>query len=193
MVSAIQNLKRQFINVMEKKFRTIIILGLILLTALGLFNIFWTHHDGKSAFINTEQVYENFDLKKKKESELKSTEQIRQGMLDSMKLQLDMMFSQMKEKQKINDSLSVNNFTHLRETYFKRQEEFKQANEALAKQYSTEIWSQLNQYLKDYGQKMGYQYIFGANGDGALLFADDAVNITDDVKGYVNERFKGQP
>ena len=35
--------------------------------------------------------------------------------------------------------------------------------------------------------------IFGANGDGNLMLADDAVNITEEVKGYVNERFKGQP
>ena len=178
---------------MDKKFKILLITSLALLFGLGIFNIFWTRHSKMTAYINTEQVYNSFDLKKKKESQLKATEQIRQGMLDSMKLQLDMMYSHMQAKQETKDTLLINVFTNLRDTYFKRQEEFKQANEALAQQYTNEIWSQLNQYMKDYGHTKGYQYIFGANGDGALLFADDAVNITEDVKGYVNDRYKGQP
>ncbi len=178
---------------MEKKFKIILISSLALLFALGIFNIFWMRHGGMTAYINTEEVYNNFDLKKKMESQLKSTEQIRQGILDSMKLQLDMMYSHMQVKQEMNDSFLTNRFSDLRDSYFKRQEEFKQANDALAQQYTTQIWSQLNQYLQDYGHRKGYQYIFGANGDGALMFADDAVNITDDVKGYVNNRYKGQP
>jgi outer membrane protein len=193
MVPAIQNLKKQFVTLIEKKFKILLITSLALLFALGIFNIFWTRHGGMTAYINTEQVYNNFDLKKKMESQLKMTEQIRQGMLDSMKLQLDLMYSHMQSKGEINDSFLVTSFGNLRDTYFKRQEEFRQANEALAQQYTSEIWSQLNQYLQDYGHKKGYQYIFGATGDGALMFADDAVNITDDVKGYVNDRYKGQP
>lgn len=193
MVSTIQNLKTQLLSVMEKKFKTLLITSLALLFGLGIFNLFWTHHGGLTAYVNTEMVYNNFELKKKMETQLKSIEQIRSSMLDSMKLQLDLMYSHMQLKQETNDSMMANNFSNLRDTYFKRQEEFKQANEALAQQYTSQIWSQLNQYLQDYGHKKGYQYIFGANGDGALLFADDAVNITDDVKGYVNDRYKGQP
>lgn len=178
---------------MDKKFKLFLIASLVLLFGIGVFNIFWTRNSGTTAYIQTQQVYDNFDLKKKKESQLKVTEQIRQGLLDSMKLQLDMMYSHMQQKDEMGDTLLTNAFANLRDTYFKRQEEFKQANEALAQQYTNEIWTQLNQYLRDYGNAKGYQYIFGANGDGALLFADDAVNITDDVKGYVNDRYKGQP
>jgi outer membrane protein len=193
MVPAIQNLKQSINRFMEKKFRIILSVALVLLFAQGIFNLLWLKHGTKTAYINTETVYNDFGLKKKMEADLKKTQLIRTNILDSMKLQLDMMYAHMQEKQQLDDSLLINAFTNLRDQYFKRKEEFTQANETLAQQYTGQIWSQLNQYLQDYGHAKGYEYIFGANGDGNLMFADDAVNITEEVKGYVNERFKGQP
>ena len=193
MVPAIQNLITRIIKTMEKRFKIILVISLTLLFTQGIFNLFWMKHGSKTAYIKTETVYNDFELKKKMESDLKRITQARAGILDSMKLQLDLMYTRMQELKEKKDTLLEFAFSGLRETYFKRQEEFKQANEAIAQQYTTQIWSQFNQYLHDYGNAKGYEYIFGANGDGALLFADDAVDITDDVKGYINERFKGQP
>jgi outer membrane protein len=186
-------MKNAFKHLTEKKPKLLLATALVILFAQGIFNLVWLNHGKRTAYINTETVYNDFGLKKKMESDLKKTQLIRTNILDSMKLQLDMMYTHIEEKKQLDDSLMMNAFTNLRERYFKRKEEFTQANEALAQQYTSQIWSQLNQYLQDYGHAKGYEYIFGANGDGNLMFADDAVNITEEVKGYVNERFKGQP
>jgi outer membrane protein len=170
-----------------------IIVALSLLFVQGVCTFIWTAGKGKTAYINTEELYNSFGLKTKLESELKKTQAARQSLLDSLRLQLDMMSMRIRQERQENDSNITGAFANLRESYFARQEEFKQSSETLAQQYTGQIWTQLNQYISDYGHDKGYQYIFGANGDGALMFADDAVNITEELKGYVNERFKGQP
>lgn len=192
MVFKIQNIRTGISAFFKRHFRVIIAGAFVLLFAQGVFNLFWMKHAGKTAYINTETVYNSFDLKKKMELQLNTVEQQRQCMLDSLKFQLDMMYSHMQGNKK-EDTTEETVFQNLRTEYFNKQEDFRQSNEALAQQYTTQIWSQLNQYLQDYGKQKNYQYIFGANGDGALMFADDAVNITDDVQTYVNERYKGQP
>lgn len=179
---------------MEKKFKLFLIVALSVLFLQGVFTLIWSSvRKNKTAYIKTEQVYNGFGLKKRLETDLKKTVDIRQHLLDSLRLQLDLFSMQLQDKNKKADSNLVNSFSSMRENYFRRQEEFRQSNESLAKQYTDQVWAQLNQYLADYGHQKGYEYIFGANGDGALMFADDAVNITDDVSAYVNTRFNGQP
>jgi Skp family chaperone for outer membrane proteins len=49
----------------------------------------------------------------------------------------------------------------------------------------------MNQYVKDFGSKYGYTYIFGADGSGFLMYSLEANNITKEVKEYINSRYKG--
>lgn len=179
---------------MEKRFKLFLAAALAVLFVQGVFNLVWTVTDKpKTAYINTEQVYNGFGLKKKLEADLKKTMDSRQHLLDSMRLQLEMISIKVQDDPAYKNGLVENSFSGMRDLYFRRQEEFRQQNEALAKQYTDQVWAQLNQYLKDYGKQNGYEYIFGANGDGALMFADDTENITDEVASYVNNRFNGQP
>lgn len=39
--------------------------------------------------------------------------------------------------------------------------------------------------------KKGYRYIFGAEGSGVLMYADERNNITKEVIEYINARYKG--
>ena len=57
------------------------------------------------------------------------------------------------------------------------------------KQIEAMIWKRLNPYLIDYGKEHGYQYIYGANGTGNVLYADKDLDITDDVIKYANDRY----
>jgi outer membrane protein len=64
-------------------------------------------------------------------------------------------------------------------------------NQVQTKKYDEEIITQLNQYVQDYGKEMGYAYIYGNNGEGSLMYADDARVITREMIEYVNNRYKG--
>ena len=64
-----------------------------------------------------------------------------------------------------------------------------QKTEKRNKEIETIIWKRLNPYLVDYGKEHGYQYIYGANGTGNVLYADTSKDITDDVIKYSNNRY----
>lgn len=51
------------------------------------------------------------------------------------------------------------------------------------------IWNRLNPYISQYGKEKGYQYIYGANGTGNILYADKSEDITDQLIIYVNNRY----
>lgn len=176
---------------MERKFKIFLIASVCVLLGLGTLTVLRTWH-GETAYINTQDVYNNFALKNKLESELKKTQQTRQYILDSLRFQVEVLSAEVQKPERKSDSALVSQFTALRENYFRHQQEFEESNAALADKYTEQIWSQLNAYIKEYGEEEGYSYIFGASGDGALMYADDAVNITDDVNGYVNERYTGK-
>jgi outer membrane protein len=178
---------------MEKKFKLFIIGAVSLIVLQGAFTITWMTSGSKTAYINTETVYNNFELKKKLEADLKSTQSARQYLLDSLRFQLEILSVEVQKPEKKGDSILVRNFNGMREYYFQQQQQFQEDNDALAEKYTGQVWAQLNQYIKEYGTEQNYEYIFGASGDGALMYANDAVNITDEVNGYVNERFQGKP
>jgi len=67
--------------------------------------------------------------------------------------------------------------------------ELSRKTEARNKEIETMIWKRLNPYLTDYGKEKGYTYIYGANGTGNVLYADESQDITAELIEYVNNRY----
>jgi outer membrane protein len=51
------------------------------------------------------------------------------------------------------------------------------------------VWTRLNPYITDFGKEKGYDYIYGANGTGNVLYADKGQDITEEVIKYANNRY----
>lgn len=49
-----------------------------------------------------------------------------------------------------------------------------------------QVLAKLDDFIKDYGKSKGYKVIFGATGDGGILYADEAIDITEEVIKAVN-------
>ena len=81
-------------------------------------------------------------------------------------------------------------FTTIREEFLNKKRKIEEENNALSKQFDAKILSQLNQYIKEFGKEFNYTYIFGNDGNGSLLYADDRRNISKEVSDYLNTKFK---
>jgi outer membrane protein len=177
---------------MEKKFRTFVVAAISVILLQGVITFLWLSARPKTAYINTETVYNDFELKKKREADLKNTQNARQLLLDSLRFQLEALSVQLEQEEYKSDQALAVRFATMRDSYYARQREFEEANTALADQYTEEIWGQLNTYIKEYGEQEDLEYIFGASGDGSLMYANDAVNVTDAVNEFVNARYTGK-
>ena len=50
----------------------------------------------------------------------------------------------------------------------------------------------INDYVKEYGKKKGYDIIFGASGSGNVMYASEASDLTEDVLKGLNAEFEGK-
>ena len=144
----------------------------------------------KTAYVEVEKMYKDFDYKKELENKLTLVKRSRQGLLDSMKLELQLLLSEV-EKENGKNQEKVDVFNAKREAYLQKGKEFEQDNQALTVQYDELILKQLKQYIKDYGTANGYTYIFGSLDNANLLYEEEAKNITVEVTEYVNKKYKG--
>jgi outer membrane protein len=145
----------------------------------------------KTGYVELNKLFEDFQLKKELQAQLSQIKTSRKNILDSLEFQLKIMAKQIQaENQK--DQEKVASFEIKKENFFEKKRQFEEDNEAVTKQYDAQIISQLSQYVKDYGEKYSYTYIFGADGSGFLMFSMQQKNITEDVKKFINERYKGK-
>ncbi len=148
----------------------------------------------KTGFILISDVYGSFDLKKQLEQKFTITKNARQKIVDSLAFELKLLAKKIdaekseKSKSKTEEEL----YNTKRQEFYQRTQSFNEDNKELTKQYDQEILSQLNQYVKDYGKENNYQYIFGNDGNGSLMHAQEANNITKEIIEYINDKYKGK-
>ncbi len=164
-----------------------ILTPLIIIIAVG-FCVFWTLHASREiAYVNTSQLYDGFKLKKELEEKYSKVQLARQNLLDSIKFRIQYISVKgaaitEQENRQLND---------LQRSYLYKEKEFADDNDATARQYSDQIWKQINQYVDDYGKKYGYDLILGATGQGNIMFAKQEDDITKEVSDYINRRYSG--
>jgi outer membrane protein len=56
---------------------------------------------------------------------------------------------------------------------------------------TTKVYKEINDFLKEYGERHGYDYILGATNMGNVVYAQKAANITDEVIKELNAQFQG--
>jgi outer membrane protein len=145
----------------------------------------------KVAYIRVGYVYDNFEYKKELEAKLTNVVQYRKTMLDSMALQLNILSKSIESSPKKDDD-EIKKFEDGKQKYLMKKQEFDEDNDDVKKKYAGEIMKQMNQYVEDYGKANGYAFIYGAEGNGTIMSADNKYDITSKVVQYVNERYKGK-
>ncbi len=74
--------------------------------------------------------------------------------------------------------------------------EFQQAMNTKAQQedgqMTTQVITQINAYLKKYGKKKGYRIIFAATDYGNIAYAEDDMDITEEVLEGLNSEYQGK-
>lgn len=160
----------------------------IVIGITGLF--FYARPVEKTGYVELNKVFSDFKLKQELEQQLNKIKQSRKAIIDSLEFELKILSKQI-QAEDAKDKSKITLFQLKHETYQQKKEQFEEDNNAVGAQYDKQIITQLNQYVKDYGNKNGYTYILGADGSGFLMFAKETKNITEEVKSYVNDRYKG--
>lgn len=74
----------------------------------------------------------------------------------------------------------------------KEDEELTKMKQNFSSEISKQVWNRLNAYIQEYGELKKNKIIFGTQGSGNIMYAEDAVNVTSEVLKYANSKYEGE-
>jgi outer membrane protein len=168
-----------------------IITGLALAISIASLVVSLYGKEKKHVYVEMGKIYSEFQLAKELNKEFEAGLKLRKNTVDSLykELQLKTEELRMNEKKTMAD---VEKVARMEQAYLYKQQQIEKENQMISEQLNTKIWNQLNQYLGDYGKKNRYAFLFGANGQGNIMYACEDENVTSEAIAYVNARYSGQ-
>lgn len=165
------------------------LISLSLFTAGG----FWagkTFLTPQTAYVDIHEIYNTYPLKAELETELDRSQKLRERQLDSLERVLNAFSLQVKKKPK--DSEVLAGFLSRKQELAEMQQQLTEEAEQQAQYLRSQIWKQLREYIDEYGDEKGYQYIFSSDDSYYLLYHDKGSDITEELKAYLAKRYGGK-
>lgn len=160
------------------------IIRVLFVFVLGLFSC---SSNKKQAYVELAKLFDEFEYTKELKKEINQVNEKRKYLLDSIAQNLELEYKRFNADNKVNDE-----FKNKVDEYNDLKYRFKSSEEEMSKSYDERIYKQINQYVKEYGEQNHYEFIFGANGSGNVMYADSSLNITKQLIVYINNKYKGK-
>ncbi|BDD05648.1 OmpH family outer membrane protein [Aureibacter tunicatorum] len=149
---------------------------LVLIAVLWLAADRYLLNDSKEVYVISGKLYDGYLAKKKLEKKFSALQSANKQTLDSL-----IVVTQRHEGKAREEALQL-----YREKLMAVQEE----EAMVSQQYDQQIWTQINEYIKAFGKEKGYEYIYGASGNGSIMYADENMDITEEVLNYMNDKYE---
>lgn len=139
----------------------------------------------KIAYFDYAKVHEGCELKENLEKDLAKVVSSRTSELDSIKLELTFLSNKVQTNSASQEELNL--FEDMKNRYLTLQDTYEQENYRLKEEYFNQIRKTINEKAKSFGEDRGYDYLFSASGDGALMYSAEGEDVTKEVMEYVNK------
>lgn len=160
---------------------------------LGVFLYAYKCSSEKTGYVNIYKVFSDFTYKKELHKEYSEVVKLRNLHTDSLKIQLQRLYDlvQTEKNEKLRGALILKLNTD--EAYYQsKAKELEEMNKELMSEYDGRIYVQLNQYVKDFGDEQGYDFILGSDGNGNIMYSKPDKDLTEEVLAYINKRYQGE-
>jgi len=144
----------------------------------------------KEAYININEVYNDFEMKIELENKLIAVQTKRKQVMDSLELEIQLASNRLSTITELSIEESQK-FELMQRNYLTQRDQFEAENDRVTQEFKNQIFTRLNEYAKEYGEKEGYDYLFGTTGQGSIMYAKPEHDITKAVTKYINEKYKG--
>jgi outer membrane protein len=137
---------------------------------------FYNYVEGRKAkhgFIINQKVFEGFKGKSLLEQRFQDKIKTHKHTLDS-----------------IANLINASSNDLLKEKYNDLESKFRLEEEEIYNNYSSDIWKQINLNVENFGREKGYRFIYGATGNGNLMYGDSTNDLTEEVINYINKKYE---
>ncbi|MEL6637084.1 MAG: OmpH family outer membrane protein [Bacteroidota bacterium] len=163
-----------------------LLMALLLLVGLGLLTLYQSIP--RTAYVRLHRVYEAFELKKDLEAQLLASDREAQFTLDSLDVQLQALAAALQQSE---DGPQRERYQALQQQYAFLHQQFKEDQNQLAREMDEKIWTQLNQYVDDYAEEWGLDYLIGADGSGTIMGGRERLDATEPIIEFINRSYHG--
>jgi outer membrane protein len=75
--------------------------------------------------------------------------------------------------------------------FIQQKEELEQFNQHFATEQSTKIWARIKSYSSEFSKENKYKLIIGSENKINVLFADENIDVTNELLTYINKKYEG--
>jgi hypothetical protein len=126
----------------------------------------------KHGFVVNQEVFNNFQGKLQLENELAQVRAIHKKALDSVSASTD-----------LRSEIALHEYQKLEHQYLGQEKD-------LSERYTADIWRAINKSIDAFARDNGYDFIYGATGNGSLMSGNASFNITKEVTDYCNKQYE---
>lgn len=144
----------------------------------------------KIAYVDNNKLIMEYIGAKKAQEDIKVKITQWQANVDTLASELEQKITDYKEQQ---SKLTTKQKQSKEEELYKLQQEFYQYREVMQQKVAeedanvtAEVVEKINNFVKDYAEKEGITFIFGASGNGNIVFADPNFDITQEIIDKLN-------
>lgn len=169
------------------------LIATLIACSLSVYSYFY---QPKIGYVNNQRLFAEYNAVKEGHQTFQKKMDTWQGNIDTLKNALDKDYQVFKSKM---PSLSSAEMESQKAALMKRKEELVNYKEAIEKQADEEeakinqaIINQVNDFLKEYGEANGYDYILGVTDNGSVLYAKEGEDLTKEILKGLDKKYKGE-
>lgn len=162
------------------RYKTLFFVSIAVIAGLLIWLFFGKDKDVTSTkstvVIDSFKVFEGFQLKKDYDAKIEKEFAAEKAALDSVGYKFNT----------LKDPLEID---VLKKQFVLKKRQFDEKFQAVSQKYTNEVYERLNSYIKEFGKKNNYGVIIGSNGQGNVMYRDDAMDVTEKLVVFINEKY----
>ncbi|MEM9075568.1 MAG: OmpH family outer membrane protein [Bacteroidota bacterium] len=162
--------------------------------ALSIFTLFSHFQKSELAYVDINKLVEGYERTKVERMEFNKKAETLKANVDSLMTGWE---TDLKSYEKERLSMSKKEIQLKQELLKNKQQQISNYQKAVQNQLKEEdqrltqtVINDINDYLQEYGKQEGYRIILGAKGDGNLMYAEEASDLTEIILEDLNNSYK---
>ncbi|MGJ8733390.1 MAG: OmpH family outer membrane protein [Cellulophaga sp.] len=146
-------------------------------------------------FVDVNKLIEGYKRTKVEREKFDEKAQLLKANVDSLMVDWQ---KELKNYEKTHSSMTKKELVLKQEVLRNKQEQIGNYKQVIQKQIQEEdqkvtqtVINDINDYVKEFGEKKGYDVIFGASGNGNIMYAKDASDLTKIILIELNKSYEG--
>ncbi len=167
---------------------------LALIISVGALILSFTKTD--LVYVDVNQLVEGYDRTKTEREAFKEKATALKANVDSLIMDWQ---KELKAYEKERASLTKKELDVKQQLLQNRQQQINNYQQAIQKQIQEEdqkmtqtVINDINGFVKEYGKKHGHRIIFGAQGSGNIMYAEEVTNLTHKILEGLNAEYNGE-